>query len=279
MDWRRGQWGWLENQGIHWVRDNTLMDTGLVRQGFIGRSGGVSVPPYGSLNIGYSTGDDIQAVRENRRRIESALQLPLESWSCLRQIHGTSVKKITAKEAGLGIMDPEVALSRADAQITDESGVVLVTQHADCIPLYVLDPVKPAIGLAHAGWRGTLRNIAGALVDAMAQAYGSKPADMLAAIGPGAGPCHYEVDEPVMLLAEKCFGAVSGALEALLQPSPNPGRAYLDLWEANALLFEKYGIPAKQISLAGICTICDNDRLFSYRKKDKGRQAAFFSLQ
>ena len=101
---------------------------------------------------------------------------------------------------------------------------------------------------------------------------------MLASVGPGAGPCHYEVDDPVLEKAGQCFGTSPGALEELLRPSPNLGREYLDLWQANAMLFVQSGVPAAQISVAGICTMCENHLLFSHRMKDRGRQAAFFAL-
>ena len=260
------------------MEDGFLTDTGLVRQGFIARRGGVSVASYDSLNLSFGSGDDISAVMENRRRAERALKLPLIRWACVHQVHGVAVRQVSALDVGQRIPDPEMVLPEADAMITDEAGVILVTLHADCLPLYVLDPLKPAIGLAHAGWRGTLTNIAGALVRAMQSAFGSRPSTMLAAIGPGAGPCHYEVDEPVLEKVQACFGAFPEALPIVLQPSPNPGKAYLDMEKANALLLEMSGIPAEQISLAEICTICENHRLFSFRMKDKGRQAAFFSF-
>ena len=279
MAWQTDGWEWISRQGIHWAQDSRLMGTGMVKQGFLGRLGGISAQPYASLNLGFGSGDDRPAVMENRRRVAEALDLPLHRWSCLKQVHETTVMKITAKEANLGAMEPGTLLPRADAQITDEAGVILVTQHADCLPLYLLDPAKPAIGLAHAGWRGTLQNIAGVLVAAMTAHFGSKPADLLAAVGPGAGSCHYEVDEPVLEAAERCFQTFPGALRQILTPSANPGRAYIDLGSANAFLLEKSGVPAGQISVSGICTICENHRVYSYRMKDRGRQAAFFSLR
>ncbi|MCL2165836.1 MAG: peptidoglycan editing factor PgeF [Clostridiales bacterium] len=277
-NWRRNKWTRNRNQGVEWMEDGFLTDTGLVRQGFIARGGGVSAAPYDSLNLSFGSGDDVSAVMENRRRAEHALRFPLVRWACVHQVHGIAVRQVSGMDAGQRIPGPEILLPEADAMITDEAGVILVTLHADCLPIYVLDPQQPAIGLAHAGWRGTLANIAGALVRAMQSAFGSRPSMMLAAIGPGAGPCHYEVGEPVLGKAEERFGAFPEALSMVLRPSPNPGRAYLDMEKANALLLEQSGIPAGQISLAETCTICENRRFFSYRMQDKGRQAAFFSF-
>jgi len=279
MGWRKGTWEWRDREGVRWVEDSFLTETGLVRQAFLSRVGGVSSSPYDSLNIGYGSGDERQAVRENRQRAGATLRLPAGEWSCVTQIHGVSIKRVGRKDAGIGALDPEVQLTKADGQITDETGVTLATQHADCIPLYVLDPARPAIGLAHAGWKGTLSDIAGELVAAMTSAYGSDPADMLASIGPGAGPCHYEVDEPVLRMAEARFADRPADLELLLSPSLIQGRAYLDMYKANALLFERRGVPAERISLAEICTMCENSLLFSHRMKDRGRQAALFALK
>ncbi|MEL7624585.1 MAG: peptidoglycan editing factor PgeF [Clostridiales bacterium] len=277
--WRQHTWRWQSNQGIYWLEDSFLMDSGMVQQGFSGRLGGVSLPPYDSLNLSYSSGDEIGAIQENRRRLALACDFSLESWSGLRQVHGTRIELITKAQAGLGVLDPEPALLKADGQITAEPGITLVTQHADCIPLYFADPVNGAIGLAHGGWQGTLRNIAGAMVKAMADRLGSKPADLLVSIGPGAGPCHYEVDKPVLDQAELCFAKVPRALDKILRPSPLAGRAYLNLWQANAILLEESGILPQHISIAGICTICENQRLFSHRRGDRGRQVAFIDLR
>jgi YfiH family protein len=278
MRWLENQWTWRDAHEMRWLEDRFLVGTGLVKQGFSSRTGGASPPPFDSLNMGYSSGDDSDAVGENRRRLSAAIGVPVESWACVKQVHSVAVKRATNADAGVGIMDPEVRLARADAQITDEHGVALITLHADCLPLYLLDPAKPAIGLAHAGWRGTLRNMAGALVEAMRQAFGSEPAGLLASIGPGAGVCHYEVDGPVLAHVEKCFRAWPGAMASMLQPSPKEGRAYLDMCRANAFLLARSGIPERQISVSGMCTICESETFFSYRKKDKGRQLAFLAL-
>jgi YfiH family protein len=276
--WRRHTWKWRSNQGIDWLEDNFLTASGLVSQGFSGRSGGVSVPPYDSLNLSYSSGDDVEAVRENRRRLAQACDFSLESWSGVRQVHGRLIELIGKSHAGRGVLDPEVALPVADGQVTAQPGITLITQHADCLPLYFVDPVNQAIGLAHAGWRGTLQNIAGAMTEAMALHFGSKPADLFVSIGPGAGPCHYEVDEPVCEAAALCFAGRPEALRAVLEASGLPGRAYFNLWRANAILLEESGVSPHHIAVAEVCTICESRRLFSYRQKDKGRQVAFVRL-
>jgi YfiH family protein len=228
------------------------------------------------LNLGYSAGQAPSLVLENRRRLAAAAGFSLASWRGLRQAHGKRIVLVAG--AGMGNAEPGAPLPEADGQITRDAGVTLITQHADCVPLYFLDPGRQAVGLAHAGWKGTLLDIAGAMVRAMGEAFGSRPGDLLVAIGPGAGPCHYEVDEPVLAPARERFAAMPGALESVTRPSGRPGRAWLDLWRANALLLTASGVLWERISVAGLCTICCNDRLFSHRQGDRGRQVAFIGL-
>ncbi|MEA4892383.1 MAG: peptidoglycan editing factor PgeF [Peptococcaceae bacterium] len=278
MGKKQSAWLWQEKQGVRWVSDPMLCAGGLVRQGFCGRTGGVSQEPYASLNISYLSGDGTEEIRENRRRFAAACGFSLGSWCGLRQVHGLRIVKAEKKDAGRGVLDPAVVLEQADGQITDIPGLTLITQHADCIPLYFLDPVHKAIGLAHAGWKGTMSGMAGVMVEALVKAYGSRPQDLLVAVGPGAGPCHYEVDEPVIRAATALFGPGSRELSRVLLPSKKPGRAYADLWQANVLLLERRGVKAAHISCAGLCTICENREFFSHRKGDAGRQCAFLQL-
>ena len=323
MDFIRGSWRWREFNGVHWLEDGFLMETGIVRQGFSGRLGGVSPPPYDSLNFSLSTGDEPEAVGENRRRLADAVGFGVASWCGLRQVHGVEVKRVGRGQAGCWPTGADGRLGGADGQVTDEAGVTLVTLHADCIPIYLVDVRRRAVGLAHAGWQGTLANMSGAAVEAMAREFGSRPRDLFASIGPGAGPCHYEVDAKVMAKVGECFAGLGraasffdgndvasghdGSAAAIgcdghvaaterhvraasteckssclgnpfLRPSENAGKAYLDLWLANAWLLAESGVPPGQISIAGICTICEGKSLFSHRNKDLGRQAAFLAL-
>ena len=271
-------WYWQENQGVRWVSSPLFRDSGMTRQGFCGRAGGVSPEPWASLNISYLSGDEPSRVGENRRRFARACGFSLESWRGLRQAHGVRIIRAEENQAGSAALDPQVVLERADGQITDVPGLTQVSQHADCVPLYFLDPVHRAIGLAHAGWKGTFADMAGAMVEAMRKAYGSRPEELLAAIGPAAGPCHYEVDAPVIEACQALFGAGAPELSEILLPSEKPGRAMADLWRANALLLTRRGVRPERISSAEICAICHNRDFFSHRKGDAGRQCAFLRL-
>jgi len=275
---QKQQWNITGNQGIYWAYDPAFTESGRLLQGFVCRQGGVSQGAYESLNISYSTDDDIDNIRENRRRLAQAMGFPLESWAGIRQVHGNHVVLVGKEEAGAGVLDPEVLRVKADGQITNIPGVTLVTQHADCVPLYFWDPVNNAIGLSHAGWQGTVSNIAGETVKAMAKAFGTKTEDLRAGIGPSAGPCHYEVDEPVIQRFVENFGQMVLEKEKILKPSPNQGRAMLDLWQANLYLLLQHGLKIERISVSGFCTMCHSDKFFSHRCRAKGRQAAILRI-
>ena len=271
-------WEITERKGVCWAGDPAWNAGGQVFQGFCGRSGGVSQGDYASLNIGFSGGDDVQRVEANRRIMANAMGFDLDSWTGVWQIHGNRVLRVCAEDAGRGAFRAKEGLVQADGQITDVPGITLISQHADCVPLYFWDPKRRAIGLSHAGWKGTLLDIAGCTVRAMAEAFGSKPEELFAAIGPSAGPCHYEVDEPVIRKAAEIFGEEIEGLTPVLLPSRKPGHAYLDLWQANRQLMLRRGILDQRISMSGLCTICHQDLFFSHRCGARGRQAAVLRL-
>jgi hypothetical protein len=142
---------------------------------------------------------------------------------------------------------------------------------ADCIPVLFFDPVQKVIGIAHAGWRGTVKEIAAKTAEVIVSRYNSDPARILVGIGPGIGPCCYEVDERVSSLFTKGFS--SG--EQLI--TERNGKQYLDLWEANRRQLLNTGIREENIELAGLCTACHPQTFFSHRR-EKGRTGRFAAL-
>ena len=271
-------WRIFKKNGISWARDPAFHTTGQVLQGFCGRTGGVSQGSFESLNISYVSGDDPRHVAQNREKMADAIGFGMSGWTGLRQVHGSRVIRTGLEDAGRGAFGSEAELLEADGQITNIPGITLISQHADCVPLYFWDPAQRAIGLSHGGWKGTLLDIAGSTVKAMAEAYGSKPEDLLAAIGPSAGPCHYEVDGPVIHQVTEVFGQGTFLLDRLLQPSQNTGHAFLDLWETNRQLLLRQGLRDSNISISGLCTLCHQETFFSHRCGFGGRQAAFLQL-
>lgn len=187
-----------------------------------------------------------------------------ESLVCLEQVHEAVVARAGPEDCGRGVRQGFPRFPRTDGVVTASAGVPLAIFVADCVPVYLVDPVAPAIGLLHAGREGTLKRIAEVGLRAMISAYGTRPADVHAMIGPSAGACCYEVSEE---MAQTCGGA----------GIPVRGRN-LDLWAANGIQLEGLGVPPEQIGVSGICTICDA-RFHSHRAdSNAGRNMALLSL-
>ncbi|SFB36031.1 conserved hypothetical protein [Cohnella sp. OV330] len=230
--------------------------------GFSTRLGGSSQPPRDGLNTALHVGDDEHAVIANRRAIAEALGWPFEAWTCAEQVHGNNVVRITSAERGLGRLSRDSAIQDADALITDEPDVLLAMYFADCVPLYFYDPEHGALGLAHAGWKGTVADIAAATIRAMADAFGTDASGLYAAIGPSIGGCCYEVDDIVI---NRVRGIVPDD-ESFHVPS-SEGKSRLNLKEINKHLMIKAGILPSRIEMSGWCTSCSTDLFFSHRKE------------
>jgi len=180
-----------EKQGIVFYQFTTLGNNGLFSHGVFSRRGGVSRAPWHSLNVGGTVGDDAAAVQANHRRIYNALNLPAAHRATARQVGGHQVACVTAQDAGH-------IFPATDALVTDVPGVPLVMRFADCLPIVLYDRVQGVAGLVHAGWKGTVHRIVQAAVQTMTQNYGCLPANIRAGIGPGIGPCCYEVGADVI---------------------------------------------------------------------------------
>jgi uncharacterized protein, YfiH family len=239
--------------------------------GFSGRAGGVSRGPYASLNLGLHVGDDPACVLENRRRLCRAAGIDPGSLVVGQQVHGAQVAVVTPRDRGRGAFSPDDAIPGVDALITDAPGVVLMALYADCVPVFIYDPKRRAVGLAHAGWKGTAAGIAGRTLAAMADAFGTRPEDCWAAIGPSIGPCCYEVGEDV--------AARFSALDPALVREQGESRR-LDLWAANEQQLVAAGVPPAQVTSARLCTRCLQETFFSHRAQGgrAGRMAAFIGV-
>lgn len=239
-----------------------------VVQGIFTRNGGVSPAPWASLNLGGTVGDTRANVIENRRRIFELIQRPVETIFDSWQVHGDYVL-ITNRPRPLD--EPH---TKADAIVTNRPEVTLLMRFADCVPILFYDPAHAVVGIAHAGWQGTVKKIAAAVIRTMAEAYGSQPEEVIAGIGPSIGPDHYEVGEDVIARVWQSFGA--DAPEVLIHAN---GRVKFDLWKANRLVLEQAGV--RQIEVAGLCTACHNHDWYSHRKEAgrTGRFAAVIALK
>lgn len=263
------------SEGVEYLTFPSFSAYPFVRHAFSTRAGGVSKNEYSSMNLGFGRGDGDENVRENYHRFCRAAGLDYDSLVSSAQDHHTFIRRVGKEQCGIGIRKPK-DMQSVDGLITSEPGVTLVTHYADCVPVYLLDPVKRAIGLVHAGWRGTAARIAEAAVSAMTREFGSHPADLLAGIGPSIGPCCFEVDSPV----RDVFAALSDLNPGDLIRDDGNGKYHVNLWETNRRILMRAGIPASSVTVGGVCTRCNADLLFSHRATGgkRGGLAAFLAL-
>lgn len=246
-----------------------LFDAAGVTHAVFTRQGGVSQQPWSTLNLGGTVGDDPAAVLENRRRAFAALDRPFESLFDVWQVHSKDV--LCTDQPRL----PHQPHARADAILTDQPGVTLFMRFADCTPILLFDPQRRVVGLVHAGWQGTVQQIAGEAVRAMQARYGSRPQDLQAGIGPSIGAHHYEVGPEVVARVQSVFGdRAAGLLSPAEHPNGGSGLQF-DLWQANRLTLEQAGV--QQIEVAGLCTACNLQDWYSHRA-EKGQTGRFGAL-
>jgi YfiH family protein len=234
------------------------------RHALFTRHGGVSPDPWGSLNVGGTVGDDLARVQENKILSFQALGREPETMFDVWQVHSADVVCARAPRP------LDESYRQADIILTDVPHVTLFMRFADCVPILLHDPRRSVIGIAHAGWMGTLRDAGVAAVDAMQRSYGSNPADIIAGIGPSIGPDHYEIGADVILQVMQKHGD-----EAELFLKSHHGKIHFNLWEANRVALERAGVG--QIEVSGICTACHTEDWFSHRA-EKGRTGRFGAL-
>jgi len=232
-------------------------------------------------NTALHVGDDPTAVIANRKLIAERLGWPFEAWTCAEQVHGSHVQVITSANAGSGRYDRGSAIPDTDALVTNEPDILMVMFYADCVPLYFYDPVTQSLGLAHAGWKGTVADIAARTVETMSDVFGAKPANIRGAIGPSIGGCCYEVDEAVLQHVRPVMESLPDSRDSewtqrIISPSRD-GRAKLDLKLLNRHLMIKAGILPSRIEMTSWCTGCRTDLLYSHRM-EQGKTGRMMSL-
>jgi YfiH family protein len=241
---------------------------------FSTRHGGVSTAPFDTMNLGFHVWDKLEAVSENRKIFAAAAEIPLDQVICANQVHGTNIQTVYAGDRGKGVLSQDDALPETDGMITIEKNVALAAFFADCVPIYLVDSVKGAVGLVHAGRKGTVNGIAGKAVAMMADKFGSKPSDCYGFIGPSIGSCCYAVGEEIVSMF------TSGRWKSISPVEKVQDKWMLDLWKANKEDLLASGMSAEHIGIAEICTYCDR-RFFSYRRDGgrTGRMGAFISVK
>lgn len=230
------------------------------------RQGGVSPPPYDTLNLAFHSGDSPKNVLENRRILAHALCLPPDTFITAEQTHSANVAIVTQKN---------LTLKETDGLITNKPGICLLVLVADCVPLVFYDPENQVIGVAHAGWRGTAAKIAEKMVKTLSEKFHSNPENILVGIGPAIGPCCYEVRPDMMENVKRSF-AESNSLFI-----PRNNRWFFDLKQGNKFQLLNAGIKEENIDCADICTSCQPKLFFSFRKTrgPTGRFAAGIMLR
>ncbi len=250
-----------------WADQSLERDAGVVIA-FSERGGGVSDPPFASLNLAAHVGDDPAAVDENRSRLLGALGLEdfRDRLTMAEQVHGDRIALVDAGSAGSGAraMGARRPLAGTDAVMTVEPGVPLLLCFADCVPVILVAP-GPAIAVVHAGWRGALGSLAGTAVSELASVAGCEVAEVAAYIGAHVRACHYQVGAEIMSQFVNAFGTLARA-----------SSGGLDLDAVVSASLERAGVAPCNIARLGTCTAETTDRFFSYRAENgrTGRHAA-----
>src|SRR5690349_8648514 len=213
------------------------------------RHGGVSAGDYATLNLSFGVGDRPGDVLENRRRAAAALGAGLGDFVFGSQVHGAVARVVTRADRGRGAAVAGAGVGEADALVTSDPGTVLGAVVADCVPILLYDPGAHVLACVHAGWRGTVARVTGAALAAMA-GLGTRPADVIAGLGPAIGPDRYQVGEEVAAAARECFGARAGAV---VLPD-GTGSWLFDLWAANRLVLTEAGVAGDRIHVAAVPT-------------------------
>lgn len=266
-----------EENHVPYLEYPILSELGIVKHGFSTRLGGVSTDMWTSMNLSFSRGDDKEAVKENFKRMTGAIHTSPENLVFSAQTHTTNIRIVTEKDKGKGYVTP-LDYQDVDGLITNEPGLCLATFFADCVPLYFVDPVKKAIGLSHAGWRGTVGKIGKLTIEKMGLEYGCQPKDIIATIGPSICQACYEVSEDVIQMVRENYKSDTWA--DLFYKKENE-KYQLNLWKANEIVLKEAGILGEHMAVTNVCTCCNETLLYSHRASHgkRGNLGAFLELR
>lgn len=264
----------INKGGIQFTVFKRLKEIPFIRHGFSTRIGGNSKGIYRYLNLGLKTGDNQESVKENIKGFISAVGLNHEDLVVSDQVHGDNIRVVNSEDKGKGYLKQR-DFSGVDGLVTDVPNIPLMAMFADCVPIFFIDIAKRIIGISHAGWKGTRLRIGKKTVQTMMDIYGSRAEQITAVIGPSIGKCCYEVGDAV---AEQ-FCADFTDTSAFIYPKEK-GKYRVDLWEANRIVLNEAGILNKNIIISGLCTGCNLDLFYSYRREkgNTGRMGAVIQL-
>ncbi len=259
---------------LEYIQFPKLLKSGVVRHLFSTRHGGISEGDCAKMNLSFNRGENFKTVLNNYKIICEAEGINTEHLVLSHQTHTNNVICVTKNDCGTGITKP--SFCDVDGLITNQSGVALVTQYADCTPLLFCDPKRKVIATSHAGWRGTAKQIAKVTIEKMIKEYGCEAKDIIACIGPCILNCCYEVDLPVFSEFEKIPYLI---LDKIFTFKEN-GKFMLDLVEANRQILINAGVSPDNIDANDICTCCNCEDLHSHRATNgrRGNLAAIIEL-
>ncbi len=239
------------------------------------RLGGFSQKPFDSLNLALHVGDNAENVLANRKKFMQSLGFKLEDIVTPNQIHGDKVFSIEEIHRGRGSLNYEDSIPETDALITNYPNLPLMLCFADCVPIMFVDTENRAVGIAHGGWKGTMKKIAAKTFLAMQENFGTQAEDCLVGIAPSIGGCCYEIGDEVKKICAETF---PNNPELIIE---RDGKNFLDLWTANKIQLMEVGLHEENIDVAGECTCCNSNWYFSYRAAhgETGRIAAVIALK
>lgn len=261
----------VNKAGVVYLTIPAFEKTGMVKHCFTTRLGGVSKGIYDSLNTSIIKEDPIENVRRNLDLVCGANGIDYTRLVFSDQVHGDNIKVVTEADLGKGLTVPS-DIVEADGLMTNVPGIPLITFYADCVPLFFLDTKNRAAAVSHSGWKGTVLKIGAKTVKQMGEVYGTKPGDCLIGIGPSIGPECFEVGPEVAAEFRNAFDNWAEFIEPF-----GTGKFKIDLWKANKLMLMELGIPEENISISGLCTRCNEEMFFSYRR-DNGRTGSLSAI-
>ncbi len=263
---------------IKYFKCRELDNANLTVNTFTTRSGGVSRSPFDSLNVSYNVDDKDSCVIENRKIILDILGIDYRCVVSAQQVHKDKITVVRKEDKGKGAFKYSNGIAESDALITNISGIPLLMCYADCVPIFILDPIKKAIALIHSGRIGTELELTLKTLFKMKKIFETNPHSCLAAIFPSIGPCCYNLKNQEE--TNNCSSKNKLSSNSKVIYEQNKDEWYLDLKEANYLQLTKGGVEEKNIFVNEICTADHPEFFFSYRRDmgNTGRMAAIFML-
>ena len=248
-----------------------------LRVGFSSRHGGESNHPFHSMNLALHVGDNLESVIKNRKKLMNEIGFSFDAWTAADQVHGNNIAIIKKEDKGKGREELNSAIQNTDGIVTNEQDILLTSYYADCTPLFFFDPIKKVIGLAHAGWKGTVLKIGAKMVETFVNDFGSKVEDILITIGPAIDQCCYEVNDQVINPLRNSLSLIP--VEMVVDKKN--GHYDLNLKKVNVQILMEAGILPNHIEISTYCTSCDNHLFFSHRKEkgNTGRMAAWIGFR